>query len=405
MKTFPWAVATSLIAFALFQPGGVNAATAAPADPLAPWLKDVNIRPVAAPSARHTIHTYYLTRPESPDGTRILFFVSTTPDGHHGDLVVLDRATGRETVIARNLDTEDAHRAACQQWISNGKRVAYHDVKDGRWSVHVVDLATGVDRKLAEDRQLCFGRAVDDLLPIYGCHWNPGAHRDLEFLDAATGEIRTVMTIADVEKRYGAWLEKEFGGRPTSIFFPNISPDGQRVFFKMSAPGPAGAANNFRSAQASNRQGTVVFDLVAKQPVFMSPKWGHPAWYPDSRTITEAGNTFYRTDGDGKTMVRPGLPRLPGDHPSVSPDGKLYVMDGPLTNLGGKPGEWGVVVCDIRGEHFQVLHRFNNSRGAKSWRKNHPHPIFSPDGRRIYFNVNATEWTELVVAECGTGRP
>jgi len=136
--------------------------------------------------------------------------------------------------------------------------------------------------------------------------------------------------------------------------------------------------------------------------VFMSEKWGHPAWYPDSRTITEAGNSFYSTDGDGKIARRPGLPKLGADHPSVSPDGKLYVMDGPLTNLEGKPGEWGVVVCDIRGEHYKILHRFNNSLGAKSWRKNHPHPIFSADGRRIYFNVNESEWTQLLVAECGT---
>jgi Tol biopolymer transport system component len=207
------------------------------------------------------------------------------------------------------------------------------------------------------------------------------------------------MSIADVEKRYGVWLAKEFGGRPTSIFFPNISPDGQRVFFKMSAPGPDGAANNFRSAQASKRQGTVVFDLVANQPVFMSEKWGHPAWYPDSRTITEAGSTYYRTDGDGKVMRRPGLPKLPGDHPSVSPDGRLFVMDGPLTNLGGKPGEWGVVVCDIRGDHYKVLHRFDNSGGAKSWRKSHPHPIFSADGRRIYYNVSSGPYTQLYVAE------
>jgi dipeptidyl aminopeptidase/acylaminoacyl peptidase len=368
-------------------------------DPIAPWRRGVTIRPVAAPALRHTIHTYYLTCPESPDGTRVLFFASTTPDAHHGDLVVLDRATGKETIIARDIDTEDAHRAACQQWISNGKRVAYHDVKNDRWSVHVVDLATGQDRMLAEDRQLCFGRAVDDLLPLYGCHWNPGAHRDLELLDAATGTIRTVVTIADVEKRYGAWLAREFGGRPTSIFFPNISPDGQRVFFKMSAPGPQGAANNFRSAQASNRQGTVVYDLAGRQPVFMREKWGHPGWHPDSRRIIEAGNLLFDTADGGKMIRLPDLPQLSGDHPSVSPDGRLYVKDGSLANLGGAPGEWGVVVCDMRGGQFQIVHRTDSRRGAKSWRKNHPHPIFSADGRRIYFNVNDTAWTTLLVAE------
>src|ERR1043166_5153278 len=163
--------------------------------PLDPWRSNVSIKLVSPTPDRHVFHTYYLTRPESPDGTKVLFYVSKTSSGEHGDLVVLDRTTGKETVIARDIDTEDAHRAACQQWISNGRRVAYHDVKDGRWSVHVVDLATKKDRKLAEDRQLCFGRAVDDFLPIYGCHWNPGAHRGLELLNAETGEIKEVVTI------------------------------------------------------------------------------------------------------------------------------------------------------------------------------------------------------------------
>lgn len=368
-------------------------------DPIAPWRQAVTIRPVAAAAARHTIHSYYLTNPESPDGTRVLFYASTTPDGQRGNLVVLDRASGKETVIARDIDTEDAHRAACQQWISNGKRVAYHDVKDGRWRVHVVDLVTRDDRVLAEDRQLSFGRAIDDQLPIYGCHWNPGAHRDLQFLNAATGEIRTMATIADVEKRYGAWLAKEFGGRPTSIFFPLISPDGQRVFFKMSAPGADGPANNFRSKNASHRQGTVVFDLVRGQFVFMREQWGHPGWFPDSRRMIEASNNVLDTDRGGPATKIPDLPHLPGDHPAVSPDGKLFVKDGALNLTGGAPGEWGVMVCDIRGRSFQILHRFDNSRGAKSWRKNHPHPIFGADGKKIYFNVNDGDWTRLFVAE------
>ena len=294
-------------------------AASAPADPVAPWRTGVSIRPVGASAPRHTIHSYYLTNPESPDGTRVLFYVSTTPSGEKGDLVVLDRATGRETVIARGLDTEDAHRAACQQWISNGRRVAYHDVKQDRWSVHVVDLDTGRDRQLAENRQLCFGRAVDDTLPLYGCHWNPGPHRDLEFLDAATGALRTVVTIADVERRYGAWLAKEFGGRTTSIFFPHISPDGRRVFFKMSAPGPDGAKNNFRSGQASHRQGTVVYDLVAREPVFMREKWGHPGWHPDSRRLVEASNSFFDIDGGGKLTRVPDVPHLPRRPPGREP--------------------------------------------------------------------------------------
>jgi len=386
----------ALIAFSLFGAPTSN-------DPLRPWQAGVTVRRVSEIPGRHALHTYYLTNPESPDGRRVLFFASTTPDAHRGDLVVRDRASGKETVIARGINTEDAHRGACQQWISNGRRVAYHDVKDGRWSVHVVDMETLQDRKLADDRQLCFGRAIDDLLPIYGCHWNPGPYRDLELLNAATGEVRTVVTIADVERHNGPWLAKEFGGRTTSIFFPVISPDGQRVFFKMSAPGPDGEKNNFMSKNASHRQGTVVYDLTTRTPVFMREKWGHPGWHPDSRRIIEMGNVFFDTSENGRMEKMPDLPNMRGNHPSVSPDGRLFVMDGLLDEIGGPKGHWGVTVCDVRGQHFQVLHRFDNARGANSWRRNHPHPIFSADSRRIYFNVSDGEWTQLYVAEAAHG--
>lgn len=114
------------------------------------------------------------------------------------------------------------------------------------------------------------------------------------------------------------------------------------------------------------------------------------------------GNLFLDVEDDGKVIRMPDLPNLRGNHPSVSPDGKLFVMDGLLDNVGGPAGHWGVVVCDVRGKQFQVLHRFDNSRGARSWRKNHPHPVFSPDGRRVYFNVNEGDWTQLLVAEVGS---
>jgi hypothetical protein len=376
----------------------VSLQSADAAEPIDLWRAGVQVRPVSNQADRHTIHSYYLSNPESPDGSRVLFFASTTPEGEHGDLIVLDRSTGQDTTIARGIDTEDAHRAACQQWISGGRRVAYHDVKDGRWSVHVVDLETLHDRKLADDRQLGFGRAVDDVLPLYGCHWKPDEHRDLELLNAASGEIRTAITTAQVEREHGDWLAKEFAGVPTSIFFPHISPDGQRVFFKIAAPGRDGAANNFKSETASHRQGLLVYDLATKRQLFMSEKWAHPAWHSDSRRIIERGNFFYDLDNGGMVIRLPGLPAM-SNHPSVAPDGKLFVTDGLVDAVGGPKGHWGIAVGDTRGGQFQVLHRFNNSKGAKSWRKNHPHPIFSADGRRIYFNVNETNWTQLYVAE------
>jgi hypothetical protein len=351
--------------------------------------------------ARHTIHSYYLASPESPDGSRILYYVSRAADGHHGDLVVLDRRTGRETTIAGNLETEDAHRAACQQWIDGGRSVAYHDLRAGRWGVYVVDLDSRRERVVALDRQLAFGVPGGTLLPIHGCHWNPGNHRDLELADVATGEIHTVLGMDAVKQAYGDWLKQEFSGKPTSIFFPILSPDRTRVFFKIAC---GSGGDVFRSAKASQRQGLIAYDLAKRRFLFMRPTWGHPAWHPDSRQIFEVGNLLFDLNDKGSMRRVPELPKPGGCHPSLSPDGRLVVMDGKLEEPGAKPGQWGIWVCDLRSGQgrWESLYRFDNARGAKSWRKNHPHPVFSPDGKRIYFNVSATDWTQLYVAECST---
>src|SRR5205085_2052023 len=108
---------------------GMSSATGAEAeatkskapDPLAPWLGSINIHPVSDQASRHNIHSYYVTSPESPDGKWVLFYTSTDRTGEkNGEIHIRERATGAEKTLVRNLTTEDAHRVACQQWISGG---------------------------------------------------------------------------------------------------------------------------------------------------------------------------------------------------------------------------------------------------------------------------------------------
>lgn len=382
-----WWLIVLLVGVAVVEVSGAD-------DPLAPWRDGVKIRPVTTQAGRHTIHSYVNVCSESPDGRWVLFYASTTPDSHRGELRILERATGEEKVLARNINTEDAHRTACQQWASHGKRVVFHDVRDGEWLVAAVDVESGKERVLARQRQLCWGQANSDLVPIYGQHWNPGAHRDLELVNVETGEITTVVTADAVRAKYPELIGKLFGDKPMSVFFPIISPDLKRVFFKLASP----SGGDFRSSKASVRLGLVCYDLENKRFLFATANWGHPAWHPDSHTIIQKGN--YLMDSNTGSMRRiPDLPAFRGDHPTASPDGKLVVTDTTMEKFGGTDKEWGVAVSDIRGKNHLILHRFDNSRGAKSWRKSHPHPVFSPDGRRIYFNVSSGDWTQLYVAE------
>lgn len=385
----------STVTLALALLAAASAARArADDDPLAPWRGRVDVRLVCPDEERHSIHSYFNTCPESPDGRYVLFYTSTELNAGRGEVRIRHRTTGDETVLARNVSVEDAHRAACQQWVSGGRRVVFHDQRDGRWLVAAVDVDTGHERVLALDRLVGWGRPDSDLVPIYGRHWDPGPHRDLEMLDVATGEIRTVVTADEVTAAFSEWIAKSFGEKPVSIFFPVLSPDTQRVFFKMSTP----AGGDARSKQASDRRGRIGYSLTERRFLGISPKWGHPSWLPDSRTVLEAGNI--RIDSDtGQRRRIPELPKAHGDHPSASPDGKLLVTDTIMDAFGGDPKEWGVVVADLRGSGHVVLHHFNNSQGARSWRRSHPHPAFSPDGRRIYFNVSSGRWTQLYVAE------
>lgn len=365
-------------------------------DPVAPWRQGVTFAPVSQAPGRHTMHAYYLLNPESPDGRRVVFYASSDKAGHVGQVIVQDRATGAETVLADDVQTEDAHRVALQQWTLNGQAVAYHEVVNKRWRVVLVDVATGSRKIVAEDRQLGFGRGDGQVLPLYGCHWNPGEHRDLELYNAGTGELRTACTIADVERKYGAWLQAEFQGKPTSIAFPTISPDHRRAFFKIAA----GDGGDGYMGKVSHRQGIVFCELESGKITSLRERWGHPAWLPDAHHCIEMGNILFTADGGSTTRI-PNVPVLRGQHPSVSPQGRLWVQDGLTEPLGGPAGEWAVLVADLRGERHEIIHKFVGNRGARSWRVNHPHPVFSADGRRLYYNVNAGEFTELYVAALG----
>lgn len=352
-------------------------------------------RPVAPDQNRHSIHAYFNTCPESPDGRHVLYFTSSTPEGESGDLRILERATGKETIIARDIVTEDAHRAACQQWCGGGRHVAYHNLQDGRWSVRVVDIATGKERVLATDRQLGFGAAKGKWIPVYGCHWNPGTHRNLELIDLITGEIITAVTAGQTVAEYGDWIEKRLGSRDLTIFFPVMSPDESKVFFKPCIPG---GGSSFKGMSVSKRDGKAIYDLANRKFIRLVESWGHPSWSPDSTGIFEKANVLMDV-ATGKNRPR-YAPSCFSGHPTLSPDGTVFVTDADVTNRPfGKPSHWAIGIGSTAKDEFVVVDQFDNSQGAKSWRHNHPHPAFSADGRRVYYNVNDGPWTRLMVVE------
>jgi len=359
------------------------------------WQK-AKISAVAPRTEQHSIHGYFNTSPESPDGRYVTYYTSTTPEGEKGEIRVLERATGKERTLVTGINTEDAHRVACQQWIAGGRKIAFHDFRDGQWVVVVVDVESGEQKVLAKERQIGIGEPMGMWAPIYGYHWKQGAHRDLELVNVETGEIKTVVTIKEVLEKYSNEVRKLVGEGEVSIFFPVLSFDASKVMFKVSR---GSGTDDFRSKAASTRDGKFVYDLVNKKFLGLYEQWGHPSWSPDSTGILEKGIVVQ--DLASKTVRRYAV-GSPSDHQGLSPDSKLYVADAQISKREtGKPNEWGIIVGSLETNEFATIHRFEHVNGATSWRSPHPHPVFSADGKRIYFNASKDGWTRLYVAQVG----
>lgn len=347
--------------------------------------------------AAHSIHAYFTTCPESPDGSALLYLHSTQPAGEHGDLVLQQRHSGERRTVAAGLHLEDAHRVACQQWADGGRAIVWHCHVDGRWQVMAADADGTHVRILATDRQLGFGAPGQPEVPIYGPHWDPAASRDLELVHSRSGARRTVLSQARLRQLAGPWLDATFGpDAPVSVFFPVLSPDGRRVYFKVACPtGHPGDGAPWKGA-VSKRECLCVYDLSADRLLWRHDFWGHPNWSADSRHIVNVPNVIIDAD-DGQVTPLPGVPYFPMSHPSWHPSGAFYVTDTQLTRFGMGPYWWGLMAVRRDGAHYLRLHRWYAEGGAASWRIPHPHPVFSHDGRRLYFNRNDGPWTRLTV--------
>jgi hypothetical protein len=198
----------------------------------------------------------------------------------------------------------------------------------------------------------------------------------------------------EVTEAYPDFIETTFGTNDLSLFFPVISPDESKVMFKLSRPG---GGTDFKSPNASLREGKIVYDLKNQKLLGLQNQWGHPSWTPDSQSIFEKGNFAYNVVSGATTHYAPSCI---SDHPSVAPGGALFVTDGKVARYtDGRPDDWGIAVASMTNDDWLILTTFDNSQGAQTWRQNHPHPTFSADGRRIYFNANDGPWTRLMVAE------
>lgn len=353
------------------------------------WLHHLEIEDVCASEGCHTLHAYFNCSPERPDGREVLFYRSRQGDAMRGELVARKRETGEETVLAADLSVEDPHRAALQQWAGNGRRVVYHRPGTEGWEVVVADARTGEALRVVPGRQLGVGNG-GEWVPLCAAPGNPGGFRDVELLNVSSGEIRRAVRAERIRGEHEGWVEERCGTAGISLYFPVLSPDGARVFFKLAVPDGAGG---------SRRMGLVVAEIHGEGGCFRWDDWGHPAWHPDSRHIVQPG--AIRLDawtGDSAWMEGFDFPRQ--GHPAVGPDGRLLVCD--TVTDAGPPFRWGIFLTDVEAARSAQIYALQPEPGEGARRSPHPHPVFNATGDAIYLNACDGRFWRLYRLRAGT---
>ena len=370
------------------------------ADPAHAW-RGARVTAVWPQAPGHVLHSYFNGSPEHPAGDRLLVFASNADDAHRGDLVVVDRADPeRRRTLVTGVAVEDAHRQANQRWVCGGDAVVFNQLCGGEWRLVRIAVAGGEPTELCRGRQLFWGASDHAVVPVFGPPHAPGAHRDLELVDVRSGHVSVALTRDRVVADHPALVRELFGAQPPdSIAYPILSPDGTRVMFKLSAVGDG----RFRSPGGSHRRGLFVYHLGSRTPLVARPEWGHPAWLADGRHIRDRHQVI-DTDASGAAAVVDGpdwYPRGINTHAAPSPDGTLVALDVARGPLAAADGLWTVVIGGETGEPVRLHHDVATGNGTSSWRPTHPHPVFSPDGRRCHFHARRGDRVVLYQAERG----
>lgn len=327
------------------------------------------------------IHTYFDLFPESPDETRIVYYRFFDRPPGPGQVVVASR--DGNVLCAIDVPWGSAHTAVEQQWVDDD-HIAYRlfDPTGSETVVH--SLADGSSRRLPG--------LVRMFSPVNGTGLSastntvdltaPPTEKSVSLTDFMTGDMRRLFTDADILAIHP--LGGTFTGEEEMIFkHTKWAPDG-KVFFFVFANEPhhrlTGKGAPIKSVFVANADGSGVRYLT---------EFGHhPGWDPGSAFIY----SWDRLPGGGQALAvhpRDGSPsdRVlacgPGVHSSLNPDGRRLVTDAPNWPERGR----GALLMYTDGGPHEILATFKTPDTSHETGC-HPHPIWSRNGTRVYFNAS-----------------
>ena len=340
-------------------------------------------RPAKRISDQPGIHAYFDVIPESPDGEMVTWFAFDGKPLTAGKVMLAER-DGSYPVEVKGCNGS-AHVGARQGWLDED-----HIYFSAAGCIYIADRKGKVVDKLAgaiDTIHQGSRRGLTHSACLRGSGGRSPEKKACYRIDIDTGEL---IELLDLDRAAALLAEHaDLTGVPReTLAFKHTkwAPDGRQWIVVLTNEGYR------RKVDSSVPRIKVILaaDENGDDLRFIDSFGHHPNWMPDSSGIYAFAGPktvfFWNERGGGKRSM--AEPPCEG-HPCVSPN--LQWMS---TDACGYPGKdkAAVVLCGIHSGAVEILAEMDYpvvqwQTGHPPGRVCHPHPVWSPDGGRLYFNA------------------
>ena len=370
--------------------------------------------PVVKVSSGRVIHRFFDTSPLSPSGRYLALFrfpqeVRSPKPGEVGDVILVDRQTGKERVVAQSRGFE-MQMGANVQWGNTDEALYFNDVDTTDWTAFAVKLnpLTGKSRRMqgtifmasndgtklasynllaSRWAQVGYGVVVPDAKAPRNI--GPVATDGIDITDTQTGAVQRIVSIKDIyEKTVPSIAIPNPQDYEYYCFQVKWNPQGTRLLTTVQWSPKGGGPRN-RIVVTMRPDGSDLHTAIT------ADQWGkgghHINWVPDGEHLSMNLNVdgkpgleiiTVKYDGtDMKTVFTPG-----SGHPSFNPlGGPLMVTDAYPGELGTTEGTIPIRLMNTQTGQEEAIVNIFVSKAEGEFRID-AHPVWDPSGRYVIFN-------------------